>query len=170
MTIKSLQGTLSPNNPVAITKQTVNKINKAVRLSGLSSVIKPSPAWHQGILIADLSSTENNLTGFGLMSNLWELIHAEGIEELALGGTLIIKTDDPKNRSNTKEFKIHVETGNIVSEEIKFSHLSNPKKSPLNPVLQNTQPMTVLVTEGFKIAPTPLQFYTKSLSPKPSPK
>lgn len=144
MTIKSIKGTLAPTNAPAIKKQTASKITNAVSVSGLSEVIKPSPAWHHGIIVSNVSLSENDLTGFEFMSNLREFIHAEGVEELALAGTLTIRVDTKPN-----EFKVIVEAGNISCEEIKFSHLTNPAKSPLNHVLQirHGQLMSVLVTE-----------------------
>jgi hypothetical protein len=146
MTIKSIKGTLAPMNALAVTKQTASKINKAVSVSGLSGVFKVSPAWHHGIIVTNASRPENDLTKFEFMSRLRELIHADGIEGLALEGMLTMKVDTTSN-----EFRVHVEAGNIVSEEVKFSHLSNPEKSPLNHILRmkEGQLMSVLVTEGF---------------------
>jgi hypothetical protein len=145
MTIKSITGTLAPTNGQAITKLTASKINKAVSISGLSGIIKPSPAWHHGILVTN-ARPESSLTDFEFMKRLHELIHADGIEGLALEGMLTMKVDTTSN-----EFRVHVEAGNIVSEEVKFSHLSNPQKSSLNYLMRmkTVKPMTVLVTEGF---------------------
>lgn len=147
MTIKSIKGTLAPANGQAITKQTASKINKAANASGLSGVIKPSPAWHFGIIVTS-GHPEEDLTGFQFMSRLRELIHAEGVAELTLAGTLTVRVD-----TKPSEFKVVVETGNISCEEVKFSHLMNPEKSALNPILRmgagHPTPLTVLVTEGF---------------------
>lgn len=153
MTIKSIKGTLAPSNGLEITKHTASKINKAVSLSGLSEVIKPSPAWHHGIVVANLTSVKNDLTGFEFMSRLRELIHAKGVEELDLQGVLTIKTEDKKNPKNIKEFRVRVEAGTIASEEIKFSHLMNPEKRSLNHVTvmkdgNLMSVLSVLVTEG----------------------
>jgi hypothetical protein len=128
MTIKDIIGTLFPTNPQAVTSKTANKINEALHVTRLSGAFKLSPAWNHGILIAK-SHPEDTLDELEIMSQLRELIHSEGVVELALEGTLIIKTDNKDHFKN--EFRVRVEAGDVSCEEVKFSHLFGHNKPAL---------------------------------------